>query len=137
MDMDHNCLEVYGGIFNSLQDAEEFMKIVDGKPQRFYDELFLEGDFKGSIEIKFFDKKSNRGEELYRDFPYGEAIVEGLKARFANKLKRQVNTAIVIYDFHLGSHFTGHLLSTMKETKTEDYYIFNVAEIYPYKAKEK
>ncbi len=41
MDMDYNSLEVYGGIFNSLQDAEDFMKIVDGKPQRFYDELFL------------------------------------------------------------------------------------------------
>ena len=34
--MDNNSIEVYGGIFKSLQDAEEFMKIVDGTPQRFY-----------------------------------------------------------------------------------------------------
>lgn len=137
MDMDYNSLEVYGGIFNSLQDAEDFMKIVDGKPQRFYDELFLQRDFKGHIEIKFFDKKTNKAEELYKDFPYGDVIVDGLKARFSNKLKRQVNTAIVIYDFYLGAHFTGHLLSTMKETRTYDYYIFDVNTIFPYKTDER
>ena len=43
MDMDHNSIEVYGGIFKSLQDAEEFMRVVDGVPQRFYKELYLQG----------------------------------------------------------------------------------------------
>ena len=33
--MDDNSIEVYGGIFKSLQDAEDFMKVVNGKPERF------------------------------------------------------------------------------------------------------
>lgn len=94
--MDANSIEVYGGIFKSLQDAEEFMKVVNGKPERFYNELYLGGDFNGHIMIKFFDKKTNKAEELYKDFPFGDVIVKGLQDRFANKLKRKVNTAIVI-----------------------------------------
>ena len=131
--MDNNSIDVYGGIFKSLQDAEEFMKIVDGTPQRFYRELYLQGEFKGQIEVKFFDKMTNKAEELYQDFPYGDVIVEGLQARCSSKLKRRVNTAIVIYDFYLSGHFTGHLLGTMKEKKTDEFYIFNVDTIYPYK----
>lgn len=65
------------------------MKVVDGVPQRFYKELYLQGDFKGRIEIKFFEEMTNNVEVLYRDFPYGDVIVEGLKARFWRKLKRQ------------------------------------------------
>lgn len=132
--MDSNSIEVYGGIFKSLQDAEEFMKIINGKPQRFYNELYLQGEFKGRIEIKYFEKMTNKAEELYRDFPYGDVIVESLQARFTDKLKRRVNTAIVIYDFYLGEHFTGHLLSSMKEKKTDEFYLFNVDSIYPYKS---
>ena len=60
--MDNNSIEVYGGIFKSLQDAEEFMKIVDGTPQRFYRELYLQGEFKGQIDVKFFDKMTNKAE---------------------------------------------------------------------------
>ena len=76
---------------------------------------------------------TNKAEELYQDFPYGDVIVEGLQARCSSKLKRRVNTAIVIYDFYLSGHFTGHLLGTMKEKKTDEFYIFNVDTIYPYK----
>ena len=54
MAIDKNMLEVFGGIFKSQQAAEEFMKIVDGKPKRFMEELFLQGDFIGHIEITFF-----------------------------------------------------------------------------------
>lgn len=133
MNRDINKLEVYGGIFKSLQDAEAFMKIVDGIPQRFYQELYLQGDFEGRIEINFFERMTNKAEELYQDFPYGDIIVKGLQARFSSKLKRRANTAIVIYDFDLGAHFTGHPLSSMKEKKTDEFYIFNVDGIYPYK----
>ena len=39
MNLDKNMLEIFGGIFESQQAAEEFMKIVDGKPKRFMEEL--------------------------------------------------------------------------------------------------
>lgn len=133
MGLDENCLEVFGGLFESEQAVEEYMKIVDGKPKRFMEELFLQGEFVGHIEYKFLDKKSNRAEEVLLDFPYGDKIVEVLKAKFADKFKRKINTIVVIYDFRLGSHFSGHLLSQMKEKKTDDYYIFNIANVYPYK----
>ena len=129
MGMDENSVAVYGGIFRSLQDAENFMALVDGKPKRFYEELYLQGDFKGQIEIKFLEKKTNKAEELYCDFPDGDTIVEGLKARFLSKLKRQVNTAIVIYGFYPGAHFTGHNYSMMREKKTEEFYLFHVDNI--------
>lgn len=60
MAIDKNMLEVFGGIFESQQAAEEFMKIVDGKPKRFMDELYLQGDFIGHIEIRFFEKKDKQ-----------------------------------------------------------------------------
>lgn len=132
IDMENNSVEVYGGIFKSLQDAEDFMQITDGIPLRFYQELYLQGDSKGRIEIKFFEKMTNKAEELYRDFPYGDVIVEGLQARFLSKLKRRVNTAIVIYDFYLPKHFTGHPMSVMKEKRTDDFYIFDIDSIFPY-----
>ena len=62
MDRDKNILELFGGIFESQQAAEDFMKIVDGVPKRFMDELYLQGDFTGRIEIRFFEKKSNAAE---------------------------------------------------------------------------
>ena len=131
--MDANSIEVYGGIFKSLQDAEEFMKVVNGKPERFYNELYLGGDFNGHIMIKFFDKKTNKVEELYKDFPFGDVIIKGLQDRFVSKLKRRVNTAIVIYDFYLLSHLTDRPYSVMREKKTDEFYIFDVESISPYK----
>lgn len=131
--IDENMAEIFAGIFESKQAAEEYMKLVDGKPERFMNELYLKGDFTGHIEIEFFDKKSNKAEELFKDFPYGKKIVEVLKAKFAAKLKRQVNTAIVIYDFDWAGHFSSHFLSQMSEKKTDKYYIFHVENVYPYK----
>ena len=128
-----NCLEVFGGNFKSLQDVEKYMEIINGKPEKFMEELYLQGDFLGHIEYKFFDKKENKAEELLKNFPYGEKIVEILKAKFADKLKRKVNTIIVIYDFDLANHFSRHSLKQMKEKKTDEYHIFNVENIYPYK----
>ena len=84
MAIDKNMLEVFGGIFESQQAAEEFMKIVDGKPKRFMEELYLQGDFTGHIEIRFFEKKTNRAEE-------------------------------------------------MQEKKTDEYHIFRIENVYPYK----
>ena len=133
MKSDQNMLEVFGGIFESLQAAEEFMKIEDGKPKRFMEELYLQGDFTGYIEIRFFEKKTNNAEELFKDFSYGEKIIEVLKAKFADKLKRRVNTAIVLYDFDWKGHFSSHFLSQMRERKTDEYYIFHVENVYPYK----
>ncbi len=130
---DKNMLEIFGGIFESQQAAEEFMKIVDGKPKRFMEELYLQGDFTGQIEIKFFEKKTNKAEELFVDFPYGEKIIDVLKAKFADKLKRRVNTAIVLYDFDWGGHFSSHFLSQMREKKTDEYHIFRIENVYPYK----
>lgn len=133
MRLDENMAEIFGGIFESQQAAEEYFKLVDGKPKRFMDELYLQGDFTGHIEIKFFDKKSNNAEQLFKDFPYGEKIVEVLKAKFADKLKRRINTAIVIYDFDWAGHFSNHFLSQMREKKTDTYHIFHIESVYPYK----
>ncbi len=131
--LDENMLEVFGGIFESQQAAEEFMKIVDGKPKRFMEELYLQGDFTGHVEIRFFEKKTKQAQELLQDFPYGEKIIEVLRAKFADKLKRRVNTAIVLYNFDWKGHFSNHLLSQMREKKTEEYHIFHVENVYPYK----
>ena len=60
MDSDKNKLEIFGGIFESQQAAEDFMKIVDGMPKRFMEELYLQGDFVGHIEIRFFEQKIGR-----------------------------------------------------------------------------
>lgn len=133
MAIDKNMLEVFGGNFESEQAAREFMKITDGRPKRFIDELFLEGAFTGSVEVRFFEKKSNNAAELFKDFPYGEKIVEVLKAKFADKLKRRVNTAIVLYDFDWKGHFSSHFVSQMREKKTDEYHIFYVNNVYPYK----
>lgn len=130
---DDNMLEVFAGIFESQQAAEEYMKIIDGKPQKLMDDLYLKGDFSGWIEIKYFDKKSNQVDQLFQDFPYGERIIEVLKTKFYDKLKRKVNTAIVIYDFNWSGHFSNHLLKQMSEKKTEQYYIFHVENVYPYR----
>lgn len=134
MGMDENSLEIYAGNFSSLAAAEDYFKIVDGKPQRFMDELYLTGDLHGEIKILYFDKKTNDAAELFCNFPYGRNIVGMLKAMFKDKLKRKVNTAIVIYDFYAGDHFTGHTAKQMSERKTDDHHIFNVGSIYNYKA---
>lgn len=135
MGMDENSLAVYGGNFMSRQAAEDYLQIINGKPKKFMDDLYLTGDFNGRIEILFFDKKTNDAEELYKTLPYGKNIVGMLKAMFKDKLKRKVNTAIVIYDFYLGAeHFTGHNIKQMSEKKTDEYHIFHVANIYNYKA---
>ena len=73
MDSDKDKLEIFGGIFESQQAAEDFMKTADGIPKRFMEELYLQGDFAGHIEIRFFEKKSNKAEELFRDFQIGRA----------------------------------------------------------------
>lgn len=133
MSLDDNNLEIFGGIFESQQAAEEYFKLVDGRPERFMDELYLQGDFAGHIEIRFFDKKSNKAEELFKDFPYGEKMIEVLRAKFADRLKRRINTAIVIYDFDWAGHFSHHFLNQMQEKKTDTYHIFHVENVYPYK----
>ncbi len=132
MDRDKNILELFGGIFESQQAAEDFMKIVDGVPKRFMDELYLQGNFTGRIEIRFFEKKSNAAEELFRDFPYSEKIMGALKAKFADKVKRRINTAIVLYDFDWKGHFSNHFLSQMREKKTDQYHIFHIETVFPY-----
>lgn len=133
MGIDKNNLEIFGGIFESQQAAENFMKIEDGIPKRFMEELYLQGDFIGHIEIRFFEKKSNKAEELFGDFPYGEKIIEILKAKFADKIKRRINTAIVLYDFDWKGHFSSHFLSQMRERKTDKYHIFHIENVFPYK----
>ena len=62
---EHNHLEVFGGIFPSRLEAEEFFTLEEGIPRRFLRELYLREEFTGSIETVFFDKKSNRAEELF------------------------------------------------------------------------
>ena len=133
MGMDQNSAAIYGGVFESLEAAQEYMKLIDGKPKSFMDDMYLQGDFHGRIEIHYFDKKSNKAEDLYKDFPYSDRIVSFLQEAFLTKLKRTVNTAIVIYDFYLGAeHMTGHTYKQMSEKKTDSYYIFHVANLFPY-----
>lgn len=131
--IDKNYISIFGGNFPSKEFAEDFMAITDGRPKRFMEELFLEGDFTGRVELKFFDTKSNLAEELFRDFSYGEKIIKVMKAKFDDKLKRRVNTAIVLYDFDWSGHFSSHFLSQMREKRTEEYHIFHVSDVYPYK----
>jgi len=131
-DRDNNHLEVFGGIFPSRQAAEEFFALEDGRPRRFMEALCLQGDFTGSIEIAFFDKKSNNAEELFAGFPCGDRIVEVLRQKFWTKLKRRVNTAIVIYDFDLRHHFSNRPARVMQENKTEDHHVFSIDCVYPY-----
>lgn len=134
MGMDKDSAAVYAGVFRSKEEAEKYMELVDGKPQKFMDDMYLTGEFNGHIEIIYLDKKTNNAEALYKAMPYGDNIVGMLKAMFSAKLKRQVNTAIVIYDFYLGAeHFTGHTAKQMSEKKTEDHHIFHVGNIVQYK----
>ncbi|MBE6902237.1 MAG: hypothetical protein E7478_07160 [Ruminococcaceae bacterium] len=135
--MDKNSAAVYGGTFDSIEAAQDYMKLVDGKPKRFMDEMYLKGDFSGRIEIRFFDKKTNKAEVLLNELPYSDRLISFLQEAFMNKLKRTVNTVIVIYDFYLGAeHMTGHTYKQMSEKKTDDHYIFHVANIFPYDMEE-
>lgn len=133
MGVDKNMVSIFGGNFESQYAVEEFMEIVDGKPKRFMEELYLQGDFIGHIEIRFFEKKTNKAEELFKDFPYGEKIIEVLKAKFSDKTKCRINTAIAIYEFDWRGHFSNHFLSQMKERRTDKYHIFYIENVYPYK----
>lgn len=83
--------------------------------------------------MRHFPQKSNSAAELFADFPYGAYIVRSLEERFLNKLKRRVNTAVVLYDFDWMAHFTGRPLSAMREKKTDSYHIFYVETVYPYR----
>ena len=114
-------LEVFAGNFPSQEAAEEFMALEDGIPRRFLRELYLREEFTGSIKVVYFD-----------GFPYGDRIIQVLRDKFADKLKRRVNTAIVLYDFNWGYHFTGRPVSVMREKKAQDYHIFYVESVYPY-----
>lgn len=131
--LDKDCLEVFAGVFKSQQDVEDFLQITDGVPKGLMEKLYLEGEFIGRVEYKFFEKKSNLAEELLSDFPYGDKIIEVFKAKYVNKLKKKANTIIVIYDFHLGNHFSNHPLGVMKEKKCDEYHIFNINNVVPYK----
>lgn len=134
MGMDKDSATVYAGVFRSKEEAEKYMELVDGRPQKFMDDMYLTGEFNGHIVIMYLDKKTNNAETLYKAMPYGDNIVGMLKAMFSAKLKRQVNTAIVIYDFYLGAeHFTGHTAKQMSEKRAENYHIFHVVNIVQYK----
>ena len=39
INIDMNCLEVFGGNCKSLQDVEKYMEIINGKPEKFMEEL--------------------------------------------------------------------------------------------------
>lgn len=134
MGMDNGSLAVYAGVFPSEQAAADFFQLTDGVPVRLYNEMYLQGDFCGKIEIKFFDKSSNKAEDLFADFPYGENIVGMLRAFRCDKMPRKMNTAVIIYDFYLGDHFTGHNLKQMKQKKGEDYSVFHISDIVHYEA---
>ena len=68
MDRVKNILEIFGGIFESQQAAEDFMKIVDGKPKRFMEELYLQGDCAEHIEVKSFEKSQIRQKNYLKIF---------------------------------------------------------------------
>lgn len=131
--MDEKCLEVFAGVFKSQQDLEAFIGVVDGNPVGLMNNLYLKGEFIGKVEYKYFDKKSKLAEELLIDFPYGEKIIEVFKAKKVDTFKKKVNAIVVLYDFHLGSHFSNHPASVMKGKKTDDYHIFNVDNVFKYK----
>lgn len=127
--MDPVSLTVYGANFPSLEEARDFFRVVDGIPRRLYEEMYLQGEFRGRVELRYFPKKSNRAAELFADFPHGAYIIQSLAERFEDKLKRQVNTAVVIYGFYLGAHYTGRPGSVMREKKAPDYHVFAVDEL--------
>ena len=131
--LDENCLEVFAGVFKSQQDVEDFLQITDGVPKGLMENLYLVGEFSGRVEYKFYEKKSNLAEDFIVDFPYGDKIIEVFKAKCVNKLKKKVNAIIVIYDFHLGNHFSNHPLGVMKEKKSDDYHVFSIDNVVPYK----
>ena len=132
-EMDLLNLEVFAGVFESEQDVEEYVRIVDGKPKRLMDDLYLQGEFIGHAEYRFLSEKTNSAEIALAGFPYERKIIEVLKAKFADKFKKKINTIIVLYDFHLGSHFSNHLLRQMKECKKDNYHIFNVENVFQYR----
>lgn len=132
-ELDLNCLEVFGGVFESEEALKEYMKSDDGTPKRIMEDLYLEGDFIGAVEYRFLPGKTNEAEKALAGMPYSDKIVEVLRAKFADKFKKKVNTIIVLYDFHLGNHFSRHNLKDMKERKTDNYCIFNIENVYPYK----
>ena len=127
--MDPISMTIYGANFPSLEDAQEFFRVEDGIPKRLYQETYLQGEFQGRIEIRRFAKKTNRAEELFANFPQGEYIIQSLQERFTSKLKRQVNTAVVIYGFYLGAHYTGRPAAVMREKRGPDYHVFAVEEM--------
>lgn len=127
--MDPVSMTVYGGNFPSPEEARDFFRVEDGIPRRLYEEMYLQGEFRGRIEMRHFPQKSNSAAELFADFPYGAYIVRSLEERFLSKLKRRVNTAVVIYGFYLGAHYTGHAASVMREKKGPDYHVFAVEEM--------
>ena len=131
--MDLTNLEVFAGVFETEKSVEEYVRIVDGKPKRLMDDLYLQGEFIGHVEYRFFSEKTNSAESALKGFPYGDKIIEVLKSKFANKFKKKVNTVIILYDFHLGSHFSNHNLRQMKECKKENYHIFSVENVFNYK----
>lgn len=127
--MDPVSTTLYGGNFPSREAALDFFRLEDGVPRRLYEEMYLQGDFHGAIELRFFPKKSNQAEELFADFPGGDAIVSALQERFLAKLKRRVNTAVAIRGFYLPAHFTGRPMSAMTEKRTADYHVFCIEEL--------
>lgn len=132
--MDSSNLEVFAGVFESEQAVEDYVRIVDGKPKQLMDDLYLQGEFIGHVEYRFFSEKTNSAEVALADFPYGNKIIEVLKAKFADRFKKKVNTVIVLYDFYLGMHFSNHFLRQMKECKKENYHIFNVENVFNYRS---
>ena len=132
--MDSLNLEVFAGVFESEQAVEEYVRIVDGKPKQLMDDLYLQGDFIGHVEYRFFSEKTNSAEVALADFPYAGKIIEVLKAKFADKFKKKVNTVIVLYDFYLAEHFSNHSLRQMKECKKDNYHIFNVENVFNYRS---
>lgn len=74
-----NCLTVFGGVFESEQAVEEYMKIIDGKPERFMKDLYLQGDFSGQIEFKFFEKNQMKRKQYYLIFHMEIRLLRCLK----------------------------------------------------------
>ena len=126
-------LEVFGGVFESEQALQEYMGSDPEKPGRLMEDLYLWGDFIGHVEYRFLPKKTSSAEEALADFPYEEKIISVLKAKFSDKFKKKVNAVIVLYDFHLMSHFSRHNLRQMKEKRTDSYHIFSVDNVFNYK----
>ena len=47
-ELDLNSLEVFGGVFESEQAFEEYVKSDDGVAKRIMEDLYLQGDFIGA-----------------------------------------------------------------------------------------